>query len=256
MGVKELWTILSPAKKEVSLDTLTGQTIAVDLSVWICENQGVKAVQGKVSKPHLRNLFFRISNLIQLGITLVFVVDGDPPELKWETISNRINSRYKGRGRGSTKDYKIGKPGRSHFKRQIKECLELLDHLGVPYVQSKGEAEALCALLNQEGVVDGCITEDGDAFLYGATTVYRNFNLAGKNPVIDCYKMADIKRQLGLTREALVALALLLGCDYVPRGVPGVGKVHALQLISQFQGSNILEQFKRWANDDVEFQRK
>lgn len=35
------------------------------------------------------------------------------------------------------------------FSRQ---CLELLDYLGVPYVQSKGEAEAMCALLNQRGV--------------------------------------------------------------------------------------------------------
>ena len=29
-------------------------------------------------------------------------------------------------------------------------------------------------------VVDGCITNDGDAFLYGATTVYRNFTTNSK----------------------------------------------------------------------------
>lgn len=29
-------------------------------------------------------------------------------------------------------------------------------------------------------VVDGCITNDGDAFLYGAVTVYRNFTTNSK----------------------------------------------------------------------------
>lgn len=54
MGVKYLWNILEPVKKEVPITDLKGQTIAVDLSVWICENSGVKAVQGRVVKPHLR----------------------------------------------------------------------------------------------------------------------------------------------------------------------------------------------------------
>ena len=32
------------------------------------------------------------------------------------------------------------------------QCCEMLDYLGVPYVQSRGEAEAMCAVLNSEGV--------------------------------------------------------------------------------------------------------
>ena len=32
------------------------------------------------------------------------------------------------------------------------QCCELLDLLGVPHLQSRGEAEALCALLNSQGV--------------------------------------------------------------------------------------------------------
>ena len=28
----------------------------------------------------------------------------------------------------------------------------MLDYLGIPYVQSQGEAEAMCAVLNSEGV--------------------------------------------------------------------------------------------------------
>lgn len=43
-----------------------------------------------------------------------------------------------------------------------------------------GEAEAMCAFLDSQGLVDGCITNDGDVFLYGAQTVYRNFNMNSK----------------------------------------------------------------------------
>ena len=56
----------------------------------------------------------------------------------------------------------------------------MLDYLGVPWVTAAGEAEAMCAYLDSKGLVDGCITNDGDAFLYGARTVYRNFNLNSK----------------------------------------------------------------------------
>lgn len=38
----------------------------------------------------------------------------------------------------------------------------------------------MCAYLNAKGHVDGCITNDGDVFLYGAQTVYRNFAMNAK----------------------------------------------------------------------------
>ena len=54
MGVTNLWSILAPVKRHMPLTELAGQTLAVDLSVWVCENQGVKQMQGAVTKPHLR----------------------------------------------------------------------------------------------------------------------------------------------------------------------------------------------------------
>ena len=41
---------------------------------------------------------------------------------------------------------------------------------------SEGEAEAVCNRLKQQGLVDGCITEDGDAFLFGAGTLIKNLS--------------------------------------------------------------------------------
>lgn len=39
----------------------------------------------------------------------------------------------------------------------------------------------------------------------------------------------------------LVSLAILLGCDYLPQGVPGVGKEMGLKLVQALQGVNLLQ---------------
>ena len=44
---------------------------------------------------------------------------------------------------------------------------------GLPYIIAPQEAEAQCAWLNAEGLVDGVVTDDADAFLFGAQRVYR-----------------------------------------------------------------------------------
>ncbi|CAH1245003.1 GEN1 [Branchiostoma lanceolatum] len=261
MGVQHLWTILAPVKTHCPLESLQGKTLAVDLSMWVCEASAVKAMTGAVTKPHLRNLFFRVSHLTKMGISLIFVVDGDPPELKFQTMMKRNQDRFGG-SKASTDGQKkgLGKPRkmkRSHFKAVLKECILLLDGLGIPHVQSKGEAEAFCALLNRENLVDGCLTDDGDAFLYGARTVYRNLTLDKKDPHVDCYMMADIEEELLLDRNKLVGLGLLLGCDYCPKGVPGVGKELAFKVMTALGTCDVLERFKVWrseASDQTEAQ--
>ncbi|NXB22497.1 GEN endonuclease, partial [Rhagologus leucostigma] len=241
MGVTYLWQILEPVRQPVNLSSLRGKTLAVDLSLWVCEAQTVKKMVGVVTKPHLRNLFFRFSFFTSMGIKLVFVMEGEAPRLKADTMSKRNEMRY-----GPSKKVGPARTGRSLFKAMLKECLELLECLGVPWVQAAGEAEAMCAYLNAKGHVDGCITNDGDVFLYGAQTVYRNFAMNAKDPHLDSYTMSSIKEKLGCDRESLIGLAVLLGCDYLPKGVPGVGKEQALKLIETLRGQNLLQRFEQW----------
>lgn len=54
MGVTNLWQVLEPVQAHQTLSSLKGQTLAVDLSIWVCETQCVKQMQGVVSKPYLR----------------------------------------------------------------------------------------------------------------------------------------------------------------------------------------------------------
>ncbi|XP_075122907.1 flap endonuclease GEN homolog 1 [Leptodactylus fuscus] len=241
MGVHELWPILEPVKKHVPLQSLSGKTLAVDLSIWVCEAQSVKQMVGVVAKPHLRNLFFRVSSLNLMGVKLVFVTEGEAPKVKADTMNKRNELRY-----GATKKTAPARPGRSYFKSVLKECLRMLDCLGVPWVQAAGEAEAMCAYLDANGYVDGCITNDGDVFLYGAQTVYRNFTMNVKDPHVDCYEVSNIRDRLGLDRESLVGLAILLGCDYIPKGLPGVGRELAMKFIKSLNGESILQRFYQW----------
>ena len=53
--------------------------------------------------------------------------------------------------------------------------------------------------------------------------------------------MSDIEEELGMDREGLVALGLLLGCDYVPKGVPGIGYANAIKLMETLRGRRVLK---------------
>lgn len=251
MGVQELWSILEPVRKSVPLFSLSGKTLAVDLSLWVCEAQHVQAMMGRVTKPYLRNLFFRVSSLTLMGVKLIFVMEGEAPKLKAETMNKRNQSRFRGSQKAAAAPKSTTNTNRGRFKAILKECAEMLDYMGVPWVTAAGEAEAMCAYLDSQGLVDGCITNDGDAFLYGAKTIYRNFNMNTKDPQVDCYQTSDVQRELRLSRENLVGLAIFLGCDYIPKGIQGVGKEQALRLIRTLEGQTILQKFGQWKEDNT-----
>ncbi|KPA86419.1 putative DNA repair protein RAD2 [Leptomonas pyrrhocoris] len=110
---------------------------------------------------------------------------------------------------------------------ELLHVVELLDCCGVPYVLSPAEADAQCAFLARNGLVDAVFTEDSDVLVHGATTVLRGFFSQSKNVV--AYKQAELAA-CGVTKTILVALASLLGCDYTD-GVAGIGLVGALEAL-------------------------
>ncbi|KAH7197232.1 uncharacterized protein B0J16DRAFT_327752 [Fusarium flagelliforme] len=125
----------------------------------------------------------------------------------------------------------------------ITECQALLRLFGIPYITAPMEAEAQCAELVQLGLVDGIVTDDSDTFLFGGTRVYKN--MFNSNKFVECYLLGDIEKELSLTRDQLISLAHLLGSDYT-EGLPGVGPVTAVEILSEFPGKSGLEQFREW----------
>ena len=125
------------------------------------------------------------------------------------------------------------------------EVQRMLTSFGIPFIIAPAEAEAQCAWLDANGLVDGVVTDDSDVFLFGARTVYRNLFDAKK--YVEVYTSADVQRSLGLDRDRLALLALLLGSDYTT-GVQGVGPVNAAEIISAFPTMDALRRFKAWVD--------
>ncbi|KAI2603892.1 PIN domain-like protein [Hypoxylon fragiforme] len=128
----------------------------------------------------------------------------------------------------------------------ITECQALLRFFGIPYITAPMEAEAQCAELVRLGLVDGIVTDDSDTFLFGGTRVYKN--MFNSNKFVECYLGSDLEKDLSLSREQLISLAQLLGSDYT-EGLPGVGPVTAVEILSEFPGKDGLTQFKEWWQD-------
>ncbi|KAF4972695.1 hypothetical protein FZEAL_9549 [Fusarium zealandicum] len=125
----------------------------------------------------------------------------------------------------------------------ITECQALLRLFGIPYITAPMEAEAQCAQLVTLGLVDGIVTDDSDTFLFGGTRVYKN--MFNSNKFVECYLGSDLDKELSLSREQLISLAQLLGSDYT-EGLPGVGPVTAVEILSEFPGKSGLEDFREW----------
>ncbi|GJN30634.1 hypothetical protein PR202_gb18956 [Eleusine coracana subsp. coracana] len=129
------------------------------------------------------------------------------------------------------------------------ECQELLQMFGLPYIIAPTEAEAQCAYMEMSNLVDGVVTDDSDVFLFGARHVYKN--IFDDRKYVETYFMKyfnlfqDIESELGLTRQQLIRMALLLGSDYT-EGVSGIGIVNAIEVVHAFPEEDGLQKFKEW----------
>ncbi|XP_060835112.1 flap endonuclease GEN [Rhopalosiphum padi] len=240
MGVKNLWSLLTPVAEKMPLWELHGKVIAIDLSGWVCDSENFNQNMSQ-KNMYLRNLFFRTCNLLLIGVIPIFVLDGEAPLLKYGTIEKRINGN-----KAPTKTHIV----RKRLNSFQKQCEFLLNIMGVTCVYSPGEAEQLCAILNKNGIVSGIVTQDSDCFLYGARVVYRNFNASG-NGSVDVYRMESIENNLKIGRHKMIALSLLCGCDYDEKGVTGIGKDTAIKFLQSLDDDSVLDRLRHWRSDTV-----
>ena len=97
------------------------------------------------------------------------------------------------------------------------DIMELCNAFGIPFIEAPGEAEAQAAILDQANVIDCCLTDDSDYWLFGGQRVIRGMfgGGVGKKKALsdECYQyeMADIEKFTGITRELMICIALISG---------------------------------------------
>jgi len=205
--------------------------------------------QGRVTS-HLSGIVYRTTNYLAAGIRPAFVFDGRPPQLKHRTIEARGEVKRKAE-RDWQDALEKGDLPRARTKamqtsrltgEMVDQSKHLLELLGVPWVQAPSEGEAQAAHIARNGDAWAAASQDYDSFLFGAPVLLRNLALSGKRklPRKDVY--VDVVPEqleldvtlgaLGMTREQLVDIGILVGTDF-NEGVRGVGPKKALALLKQ-----------------------
>jgi flap endonuclease-1 len=247
-------------RKEIEISELKGRTIAVDafntlyqFLTTIRQPDGTPLMDknGEITS-HLSGLFYRNINLLEEGIKPVYIFDGKPPELKMEEIKRRREAKRiaeeKFEVSKSTGDEKGMRKYSSQFVRItdeiIKESKELLLGMGIPIIQSPGEGEAEAATLARANKVWAAASQDYDAILYGTPFLIRNLTLARKrkSPTgiytdinIELIEFQQVLNKLQIDKDQLISLAILVGTDYNPGGVKGLGQKRALEIVQKYK---------------------
>jgi flap endonuclease-1 len=240
----------------VELSELEGRSVAVDayntiyqfLSI-IRQPDGSPLCDrsGRVTS-HLSGILYRTSNLIAQGIEPSFVFDGAPHVLKKAVLDERRERREKAMEEwevaveeGDLKKAFSKAQQTSRMTPEIKESSkELISYLGLPIINAPSDGEAQAAYMCSKGDVWASASQDFDSILFGTPTLVRNMTITGRRKIPGKDQYKDVKTEIidsrgfldtiGVTREQLVDMCILIGTDFNP-GVPGIGPKKSLKLI-------------------------
>jgi len=247
-------------REKIQLEDISGWKLAVDgyntLYQFLAIIRGMdgghlKDSQGRVTS-HISGLFYRNVNLLELGIKLVYVFDGKPPELKMEEIRRRSEQRREAKDQylralqagDMAQARKFAEASTVLRKDMVTDAKELLDAMGIPWVDAPSEGEAQASTMAIEGTVKAVASQDHDSIVFGAPVLVRNVTISGKrrlpskgimiNVVPERIQLSSVLAATGLTREQLVDFAILLGTDFNPDGFEGVGPATALKYLKKY----------------------
>ncbi len=242
-------------KKEISLEDLNGKIVAVDsfnvlyqflTTIRMIDGRPLMDSKGQVTS-HLSGLFYRTTNMMDRGLKPVFVFDGKAPELKAKTQEKRIEMKqeamemmHKAHSEAERAKYASRISYLTHD--MIDESKELIDALGLPVIQSPSEGESQAAHVVANGDAFAVASQDYDSLLFGAPRLIQNLTLAKTrklpsglsvpiNPQM--IELKSVLKELGINREQLICLGILVGTDYNPKGIKGIGQKTALKIVKE-----------------------
>ncbi len=254
MGVK-LAELLQP--RILAWEELKGKTLAIDFSnavyqflASIRQPDGTPLMdrKGRVTS-HLMGIFTRFSNLLLKGIKPIIVFDGQAPDIKHKTKEMRAEIKREAEARFySAKERKDIEEMAKYAKqtgRINEEMLEvskqLIEGLGIPVVQAKGEAEAQCSYMAENKDAWAAASQDYDTLLFASPKLVRNLAVSARRKLPDgryiennpqVIELKECLSSLGISQRQLIILGILVGTDYNPGGVKGIGAKKALHILS------------------------
>jgi flap endonuclease-1 len=243
-------------RKKIQIKDLSGRWVAIDafntlyqfLSI-IRQKDGMPLMdgQGRVTS-HLSGLLYRTANLIEAGVKVAFVFDGEPPSFKAETLAERSEARERAasaweEARAAGKDgFKYAQAASRINSEILQDGRRLISAMGLPVIQAPSEGEAQAAHMAARGDVELVGSQDYDSLLFGAPQVVRNLTITGKrklprkNIYVDVepeiIRLEEGLARLGISRKQLVEIGIMCGTDY-NSGLTRVGPKTALKLIRE-----------------------
>ena len=246
-------------KKPITLKDLTGRRIAVDamnvlyqfLTI-IRQPDGtpLRDSKGRVTS-HLSGLFYRTLRMLENDIKPVYVFDGVPPKFKSATAAQRREARQEAQEKhkealekGDLENArKYAVMGTSMTDQIIDDSKALLEAMGVPYVNAPSEGEAQASFMAARNDVWAVSSQDYDCMLFGTPRLLRNVAAGSKRKLPGKKVYADVEpeiielneslKALGIDREQLVTLGILIGTDFNPGGFTGIGPKKALARVKE-----------------------
>ncbi|MDD2756301.1 MAG: flap endonuclease-1 [Methanothrix sp.] len=243
-------------RKKIEIKDLSGKWVAIDafntlyqfLSI-IRQRDGTPLMdsQGRVTS-HLSGLLYRTTNLIEAGVKVAFIFDGEPPTFKAETLAQRSEAREK--AASAWEEAKAtGQDGFKYAQAASRINTEILEDgrrlilaMGLPVIQAPSEGEAQAASMCARGEVELVASQDYDSLLFGAPQVVRNLAITGKRKLPKKNIYVDVEPEiinleeglarLGISRKQLVEIGIMCGTDY-NSGLTRVGPKTALKLIRE-----------------------
>ncbi len=247
-------------RKELEISDLRGKIVVVDafntlyqfLST-VRQADGTPLMDNKKRiTSHLSGIFYRNISLLSEGLKLVYVFDGEPPELKRATHKKRGAVRDLAKEKYEEAKRSEDIEGMKRYSSQmvrlndemIEESKELLKAMGIAVVQAPGEGEAEAAYLNRINQdIYASASQDYDSLLFGAKRLIQNLTLARRRKTFSGFvevkpeiiELERVLNSLEINLDQLICLGILVGTDYNPKGIPGIGQKKALDIVRKYK---------------------
>lgn len=192
------------------------------------KNEGIKRKDGK-NISHIIGVIRMTNMMIKNNMIPIWVFDGNSPDIKQETIERRVKAKHDASKKliyaeSISEIASLRKQSLKISDEQIKDVKYLLYLLGIPFIQSIGEADSQLVALTKSNIAQGIITNDWDILPFGGSNMLKDFS--AKN--ITHINLDELLTSLKLTQLQFIEICNILGNDYC-YGIPGYGPIEAYQ---------------------------